>query len=481
MALINIASDKQLFADNYLIESLKDARQVMNPAQKLESNPVLWPEKPWEGDYLGVSNVWFDHADQIFKMWYRPATHRAYLDADGKLAADAPADDDPITACLALSEDGIQWERPELGLVEYQGSKKNNLLPDDAFMPYFFEDMHEEDPSKRYKGLVRTGSTTTTMTFDLYYSPDSLTWTPCEHNPVIDTAPRVGRWGPTNFMGWDPIRLVYAVHMENCLHRRCPHAKRLIGRAESPDMIHWSDPETILMPDEQDPPDTEFYTMPVTVYAGLYVGLLWIFRTNDSTHHPELVFSRNGIHYERNYREPFIQRGGHKGMFDSSCVYNLAPLVHDDRIYTYYTGSNWRSYQTLLELGDRGVGAIGIATTPLDGFVAVEGGKRGYSEMVTRAFGFSGRQLRLNLQAHLADDVLPNECEVRVALLTPNHEPLSGFGFEDADPITTTNQAHVVSWQGKSDLSDLGGGPIKLHFYFKNAKLFAFQFVDPSE
>ena len=102
MALINIASDKQLFADNYLIESLKDARQVMNPAQKLESNPVLWPEKPWEGDYIGVSNVWFDHADQIFKMWYRPATHRAYLDADGKLAADAPADDDPITACLAF-------------------------------------------------------------------------------------------------------------------------------------------------------------------------------------------------------------------------------------------------------------------------------------------------------------------------------------------------------------------------------------------
>ena len=189
MALINIASDKQLFADNYLIESLKDARQVMNPAQKLESNPVLWPEKPWEGDYLGVSNVWFDHADQIFKMWYRPATHRAYLDADGKLAADAPADDDPITACLALSEDGIHWERPELGLVEYQGSKKNNLLPDDAFMPYFFQDLHEEDPSKRYKGLIRTGSTTTTMTFDLFYSPDSLTWTPCEHNPVIDTAP----------------------------------------------------------------------------------------------------------------------------------------------------------------------------------------------------------------------------------------------------------------------------------------------------
>ncbi|MDE0076812.1 MAG: hypothetical protein OXO50_04790 [Caldilineaceae bacterium] len=70
---------------------------------------------------------------------------------------------------------------------------------------------------------------------------------------------------------------------------------------------------------------------------------------------------------------------------------------------------------------------------------------------------------------------------MRVALLTPNHQPLPGFGFEDADPITTTDLAHLVSWQGRTDLSELAGGPIKLHFYFRNAKLFAFQFVDPPD
>ena len=206
MALINIASDKQLFADNYLIESLKDARQVMNPAQKAGEQPCALAGKTLGRGLPGREQRLVRPCRPDLQDVVSPATHRAYLDADGKLAADAPADDDPITACLALSEDGIHWERPELGLVEYQGSKKNNLLPDDAFMPYFFEDLHEEDPRKRYKGLIRTGSTTTTMTFDLYYSPDSLTWTPCEHNPVIDTAPRIGRWGPTIFMGWDPIR-----------------------------------------------------------------------------------------------------------------------------------------------------------------------------------------------------------------------------------------------------------------------------------
>jgi hypothetical protein len=34
----------------------------------------------------------------------------------------------------------------------------------------------------------------------------------------------------------------------------------------------------------------------------------------------------------------------------------------------------------------------------------------------------------------------------------------------------------MVSWHGNSDVSKLAGKPVKLRFYFKNAKLFSFQF-----
>src|SRR5262245_48070852 len=30
--------------------------------------------------------------------------------------------------CYARSKDGLKWEKPELGLVEYKGSKKNNII-----------------------------------------------------------------------------------------------------------------------------------------------------------------------------------------------------------------------------------------------------------------------------------------------------------------------------------------------------------------
>jgi hypothetical protein len=239
-------------------------------------------------------------------------------------------------------------------------------------------------------------------------------------------------------------------------------------------MIHWSDAETILIPDEQDSPDTEFYAMPAITYEGIYVGLLWIFRTTNTTHHPQIIFSRDGIHYNRNYREPFIHRGA-KADFDSTSIYVITPVVHGDRIFTYYTGTNWRSPETLLAKGEKALAAGGLAVTPLDGFVSLDGARTNFSEMVTRSFSFSGRQLYLNLSSAL-QQWGAGPCEVRAEILSPNHEPLSGFSFEDTDPITTSGQTHIVSWKGKSDLGELAGKSIKLRFYFKNAKLYSFQF-----
>ena len=66
--------------------------------------------------------------------------------------------------------------------------------------------------------------------------------------------------------------------------------------------------------------------------------------------------------------------------------------------------------------------------------------------------------------------------DVKVQILTANHEPISGFGFDDADPITESDLRHTVSWNGLSDVSHLQGQPIKLRFYIKNAKLYSFQF-----
>ena len=68
------------------------------------------------------------------------------------------------------------------------------------------------------------------------------------------------------------------------------------------------------------------------------------------------------------------------------------------------------------------------------------------------------------------------ESELRVELLEPNHEPIKGFTVDEADSVTESGMAQVVSWGGNSDLSAFTGKAVKLRFYFKNCKLYSFQF-----
>jgi hypothetical protein len=122
------------------------------------------------------------------------------------------------------------------------------------------------------------------------------------------------------------------------------------------------------------------------------------------------------------------------------------------------------------EMGEENLfGAIGLATIPLDQFVSIDSGKY-VGEVTTRAFTFSGRQLHLNVAGR------EDEIDVRVEILGPAGHLIPGFTLEDADPITTRGLAHVVSWNGASNLSHLQGKAVKLRIYLKHAKLYGFQF-----
>ena len=70
----------------------------------------------------------------------------------------------------------------------------------------------------------------------------------------------------------------------------------------------------------------------------------------------------------------------------------------------------------------------------------------------------------------------PGPGEVRVEVLKPNHKKIPGYTFNDSDPITKSGFQQLVSWNRISDLSSLEGKSIKLRFYFKNSKLYSFQF-----
>jgi hypothetical protein len=84
-----------------------------------------------------------------------------------KFQADLPDASAPTgtryKVCLALSQGGLQWRRPNLGLVEWEGSRSNNILPwGENWMrrPNVILDPRDPDPNRRYK--MSTGASTET-------------------------------------------------------------------------------------------------------------------------------------------------------------------------------------------------------------------------------------------------------------------------------------------------------------------------------
>lgn len=478
--LRNIGSERQFFFDDNIIESIDNTKKRLNPAVKEVSNPIIKQDKPWEGTDIRIRWIFYDHRLKKFRLRYQTRYYYTNgLDEDGDYIIGGDGEGEFNFICEAFSEDGIHWEKPNLGLYVFEGSTDNNIVPDINHCHYVFEDLHETDPNRRYKGVYkgvyRENEYIVDRSINLAYSPDGYNWSEYENNPIInpETLLDEGIWGPIDFI-WDPIRKTYAMHVENNLHTRSPYNRRSIGRAESPDMIHWTEPETLIVRDESDYPDTEFYMLYTTEYENWTIGLLWIFSTTNTTHHPEFVFSKDSINYKRDYRTPIIQRGDN-GDFDSVSLYAMHPIVYKDEIFCYYYGTNWRSPEQLDALGSRATAGIGLAKIPLDGFVSLDGDRLEYSIVTTRTFTFEGSSLYLNIKAAL-QQWGAGPCDVRIEILDGRHIPIEGYSFEDSDIVTKTSHNYQITWNGEHDLSSLQGRPIRLKIYFKNAKIFAFQF-----
>ena len=136
----------QLFVDDAFISLKKGIVRTLHPASKLEA-PVLVPDRPWEGDRVYVyGTVHYDRDAQLFKMWYL-----ARLGRGNQHRAPGMRERQGDMILYATSPDGVHWEKPNVGLHEFDGSKDNNILVFDKHSPTVVIDEEEPDPEHRYK------------------------------------------------------------------------------------------------------------------------------------------------------------------------------------------------------------------------------------------------------------------------------------------------------------------------------------------
>jgi hypothetical protein len=492
---LRIDSSKQLFVDDYAVSELNGVSRIFNQAEKHIKNPIMRAEKPWEGSMIYVGTVLYDDETTIFKMWYWVLNMKYQVPpkpfSQYENLLKAANYKESFSLCYATSSDGINWERPNLGLVEFQGSKDNNILPpvNDGKMHNYagiIKDKHDPDPARRYKAVAwRPAASNRSGNYrplepdfgvGVYFSPDGLHWTAYSGNPVIR-----GTSDVHTLLGWDDrIGKYVAYFRPGAAQKLAPSAgkglMRIIGYSTSINFEEWTPIIPALVPDKLDPVDAQFYGMPVMKYEGFYFGFPWVFRTNLLTHVPQFAYSRDGVHFNRSpLRNDFLPLGAN-GSFDDGNAWLVGPVKHDGKLWFYYTGTRWRGANDLFDLGDEARDSIGLAILPLDGFVSIEAGPN-VGTLTTRAVIFSGKDLIVNMEGSRKGYGTDESTSLRVEILDESGKAISGFELERSVTMTSTNLGQAVTWKGAPHLDALAGKVVKLRFHMRNVKIYAFQFL----
>lgn len=505
---IDVGSRRQLFIDGRFLEKARGVHiRVHQPIKT--GDFTIKPEHDWEQGGIGpYSSVLWEPGEPggpgVYHMWYHAMTTVQWHTGEDRGAI-----------CYARSRDGIRWEKPELNVVEFNGSSRNNIvlgqgaagvtLGQDGGMVFI-------DPNapadQKYRMVIRIKEFGKGL--HVFSSPDGIHWK-LTHTSVVDYRPqeRGHHLDSQNVLFWDAGLGKYVTYVRRNVSKEGSQG-RSIARGESDRLGGFpvvQEMPVVLGPDQNDlfhggRPAVDYYMsaairypwadnayfMFPTAYYHFVGGVLPEFKgeipTNAGPLHTQFAASRDGVRWERFDREPFVPLGM-KGEFDwasTRVFWGMVPDVTGNHIFMYYRGSDWlhgwdrdeRNKRLLSEasLGaDQNIAVISRVVLRRDGFTSVRAAYTG-GEFTTPPVVFAGRRLVLNVNTSATGTV-------RVELLDAEGKPLEGFSGDDCDLIHTANEINrAVSWSGKSDVGALAGRPIRLRFLLRDADLYAMQFAE---
>jgi hypothetical protein len=472
-APVNIGSRRELFADSFLIESFSGTHlQQQTPR---DEGVAFKFDQPWEGLFSGYATL-VTLADGRLRAYYR-----------GKAVANKDGSEEEVT-CVAESTDGRHWTKPELGLYEVMGTRKNNVVLMKAhtathnFSPFRDErpGVPEDERFKAFGGTMPGGGLTA------WKSPDGLRWEKITPEPVITKAmvPYKYMFDSQNVSFWSASEGKYVAY-----YRVFEGGIRRIVRSQSKDFLTWSAP--VLMeyrnPSMQAPVE-HLYTNQTHPYfraphlyvaiaarfmpgrrvltdeqaAAIHVNPGYFKDTSDAifmTTRPAEGAAHVGV-YDRTFLEGFIRGGIGAQNWVSRTNYpalNVVPTgPHEMSVFVNQDYAQPTAHMRRYSLRT-------------DGFASLHCGYAG-GHAVTKPLVFAGRELSLNFSTSAAGGV-------KVGFEDADGKPVTGFGLEECVMQIGNELDRKVTWKSGADVSTLAGKTLRLRFSMKDADIFSFQFT----
>ena len=384
-------SGRYLLLDDRVVASSSNLELRVGAVQKHAANPLFIEDKPWERRFDNLyGNVIFDENEQLYKCWYSPfiISNRCYPKMPLEERRRTPyrgLKNMEMGICYAVSSDGLNWEKPDLNLVEYDGDTVNNLVWRGPHGAGIFFDKDEPDPQRRYKCIFQGLHTS--------HSPDGLNWSEpvkLESDSAGDThnnaiwVPELNRYVAFTRKWVKTKREIIGVESKT------NHGwTRQVARLESPDFRTWSNTEVVI---EGSCWELQPYAISVFEHAGLYLGLIAIHDQISDRVWTELAWSPDTHTWQRiSEGEALINCSDTELAYDYGCVYPcVAPIFMKDEIRLFYGGSDWLHF-------DWRTGCLALATLRPDGFAGYQQlDKNKPGSLTTKPIPYSGETLRIS-------------------------------------------------------------------------------------
>ena len=410
-------------------QALENVAIHTNPVEKdREHSPMFTegyfaqPSLPWEVRYDNAyPNVIYDEEAQLYRLYYTliiydPESSR-YTRQERAKRNYIPKHDRRTATGYAESKDGIHWTKPNLGIVEFQGSKDNNLIMLSAHGTGVMLDKEELNPKRRYKMMLMLDVVGVESRMAVSFSADGIHW----EEPIV-WPKYTARGDSHNFVFRDRRDGKYKV-----ITRIWRNNLRLSALSESTDFINWSEPKEILRGWGW---ESQVYSMPVFPMGDMYLGLASMFHEGDRTAPDfdtvdcELTYATKLDVFD--FVDPgvsFIPRGeGHypDGEFDCCCIYSAAPVEIDGKLCFYYMGGNGQhtNYRET---------SFGRAFLEKDKFAYMsQRNPENPGKLVSAAVHFFGDTFRI-----LCDKEPEGSLEIQLVSSWTEEQGLEGYTFRD--------------------------------------------------
>ncbi|MBM79106.1 MAG: hypothetical protein CMJ78_00750 [Planctomycetaceae bacterium] len=513
---IDIGSRRELFVDNHLIDRL-DGKAELRLHRPVPREVALLHDAPWEGNATAYHSIFRD--GDRYRMYYRAWR---LIVTRGRLKAGI------VSLCYAESDDGIRWRKPNLGLHEFDGSKKNNIVITTAMAAdqqctvggpaVFRDDNPAAAPDARYKTFLMFKKP---LGMRPYKSADGIHWSPMTAKPTITH----GAFDSQNLAFWDAARGEYRAYWRYFTKGTTdadtwePAGIRAIRTATSTDLVHWKQEADLTYVDS---PPEQLYENGVAPYHRAphlligfpvrYVDRAGAPSTTDRNRNdaassdrmrnwppslralPQLekrearsasserygsalteglfMVSRDGVSFKRwneGFIRPGVERNGTWNYGQNFVAWHMVETPSHlpgapNELSMYGTEGYWTAKKGT---------SLRRYTLRLDGFVSLQAPMSG-GQLTTKPLKFTGSQLTLNFATSAAGSV-------RVEIQDAAGKPVPGFTLNDCHELFGDDVDRAVSWKSEAKLSNLANKPVRLRFELKDADVYSFQFRTKSQ